>query len=299
MELVCNIDSGEIVNGSKLMYGQSYLLSWNSPLNKLQNGTSMFQYCENLKYVNTQPNNSSENTLLYFPVLEYGDSMFSGCHNLEMDQNQNISFPSLISGNDMFSGCHKMQYQSMLFSKVENGYNMFADCENLKYAECYFPSLKDGRFMFCNCKNLSELDELCFYELQKGAGMFDGCCLSVDSTEKLIKHLYYDNIGASLASQAVDITLGCENAVGTNSKIKELIGRYDDFPSFGQIYPVNGGTINFCIYYAIANGEVDNGEYDVSEANGYIPDASSWNGEVYMNNDLKIVRVLGGTAYDG
>lgn len=295
MELVCNIDSGEIVNGSKLMYGQSYLLSWNSSLYKLQNGTRMFQYCENLKNVNAQPNNSSENTSLYFPFLEYGDYMFSGCHNLEMDQNQNSFFPSLRIANDMFSGCHKMQYQSMMFSKVENGSNMFKDCENLKYAECYFPSLKDGSGMFQNCKNLSELsDELYFYELQKGEGMFYGCCLSVDSTERLIKHLYYENVGASLAPQIVDITLGCENAVGTNSKIKELIGRSDDFPSNGQIYPENGGEIYFQIYYALANGE-----YDVISANGYIPDASSWNEEVYRNNDLKIVRVVGGTAYDG
>lgn len=124
--------------------------------------------------------------------------------------------------------------------------------------------------------------------------MFYGCCLSVDSTEKLIKHLYYDNVGASLTSHAIEVTLGCENAVGTNSKIKELIGVSDNFPSFGKIYPENGGEIYFQIYYTLANGE-----YDVSSVNGYIPDASSWNEEVYRNNDLKIVRVLGGIAYDG
>lgn len=299
MELVCNIDSDEIVNGSKLMYGQGYLVSWYSPLNKLQNGTSMFQYCENLKNVDTQSYNSSENTSLYFPSLEYGDYMFSGCHNLEIEQNWNNSFPSLISGNDMFSGCHKMQYLPWLSYKLENGCNMFKDCENLKYARCYFPSLKDGTCMFQNCKNLSELDTFRFNELQKGEGMFYGCCLSVDSTEKLITHLYYENVGANTTSEAVDITLGCENAVGTNSKIKELIGVSGDFPSFGQIYPLKGGTIIFQIYYALANGEYDNGAYDVISVNGYIPDASSWNEEVYMNNDLKIVRVLGGTAYDG
>ncbi len=41
--------------------------------------------------------------------------------------------------------------------------------------------------------------------------------------------------------------------------------------------------------------------YDVSEANGYIPDASKWNEEIYTKlteKNIKIVRVINGIAYD-
>lgn len=52
-------------------------------------------------------------------------------------------------------------------------------------------------------------------------------------------------------------------------------------------------------YTFLSPSEVNPVNYDISEANGYAPDASKWNKEIYVPNNLTIVSVVNGVAYDG
>lgn len=142
--------------------------------------------------------------------------------------------------------------------------------------------------MFYNCTNLTSFNSN-LSSLTDGIDMFWGCSLDYQSL---------NNILNSLPSLPGTIHITVADSVKTDLVNDE---NFEDveIPAYnsGNYYEFthsSGWTIRLT-----SQSGFNVMSYDVSEANGYIPDASNWNEEVYTPNNLTIVSVVDGVAYDG
>jgi hypothetical protein len=102
MSKVCKIESEKIVNGT-MMFHQSDIETWNSPLNKLENGTYMFALASSLKnFRNYDDDEVSGQSYCSMAALSNAHGMFKGT---------NVSFhgglldvPELETATKMFEG---------------------------------------------------------------------------------------------------------------------------------------------------------------------------------------------------
>jgi hypothetical protein len=123
--------------------------------------------------------------------------------------------------------------------------------------------------------------------------MFSGCRLNNQSVERILTTIpdygseYLKSIGITMDLSA------CPKA----SEIVGLVGE-QIIPQFPSEIPVR--YRGWCCYLSCANGSYTvpsaTSEYDVTAANGYIPDASGWNNAIGRN--LPITRVENGVAYN-
>lgn len=115
------------------MFSYTAIESFNSDLSGLQNGTKMFNGCDNLNSVNTT-----------LTELKNGSNMFSGTNVREWD----ITLPSLCDGDSMFCNSSLTSFNVSL-PILTNGSYMFrgtnVDSFNIK-----LPSLTNGHYMFCD-----------------------------------------------------------------------------------------------------------------------------------------------------
>lgn len=118
-----------------------------------------------------------------------------------------------------------------------------------------------------------------------------------DYVEVIIEDAYYKDV---ILKPISDVTVQDDGLFYV-----ELNGEKDDsiFSLKGNMKIESMSLKNISVKFVENDAEIiepdipDN--IDIVVGSPYIPDASSWNEEVYRNNDLKIVRVLGGIAYDG
>ena len=115
MAKVSVIDSGNITIGSKLMKNNTDLIQWNSPLNKLEDGSQMFEGCSKMNVFSGGDLTS----------LKSGVNMFNGCSSLtEFTDTLSV----LYDGESMFNGCSRLSHFSSDLSSLKTGIGMFNGC---------------------------------------------------------------------------------------------------------------------------------------------------------------------------
>ena len=133
-------------------------------------------------------------------------------------------------------------------------------------------SLRDGSLMFYYCPNLTSFNGD-LSSLTNGDSMFSSCELNAESIQHIAD------------------TINDLKSKGQTGKIH--IGYADDVPSIilyesGEKLTNKGWTVYF---NAVKWEQQEYGPYDVVKKNGYIPDASSWNDEIYIPNNLIITEI--------
>lgn len=100
MSEVCKIESEKIVNGTK-MFQESDIVTWNSPLNNLEDGTYMFALASSLKtFRNYDDGEANGNYYCHMASLSNAHGMFKGT-NVEM-WGSVLDVPHLEIGTRMF-----------------------------------------------------------------------------------------------------------------------------------------------------------------------------------------------------
>lgn len=156
-----------------------------------------------------------------------------------------------------------------------------------------------GDYMFNGCSKLTDFTSK-LRSLKTGVGMFSGCSkLTANSLDYIAT--YINDISDLDKENDSDWTL----TYGNYNKVikKENRGRIDiDYDT-----TISQDKISICFVKILKKGwdiyvnqEKYVQGYDVTEENGYIPDASKWNEDVYVpkKESLKIVCVIDGIAYD-
>lgn len=181
-----------------------------------------------------------------------------------------IDSPNIQIGNKLMMGNTDLLYWSSSLGKLESGVQMFSGCKNMHtFIAIDLSKLKDGSMMFENCSSLLNFTEN-LSSLTNGDNMFTNCKLNIESLQHIA-----DTIN-DLASQGKSGVIH----IGHDSEISQ-----SDLDMCGWKLSKKGWTPYF-------NGEIYIiNPYDVSELNGYIPNASKWNEEVYIHHDLVITRI--------
>lgn len=160
--LVCNIETDAIIDGTTTFYGMEYngysskietinsdftslktaeemfaendmLTTFNGSLHNLTNGLKMFVGCNQLSNFNSDLYN-----------LTNGKQMFM--NNPEL-KNFSVKMPNLTNGEEMFYGTSLEKFNSDTIN-LTNGKYMFKNITELKTIDGNFPELTDGEEMF-------------------------------------------------------------------------------------------------------------------------------------------------------
>lgn len=101
MSEVCKIESEKIVNGAMMFSESSDIVTWNSPLNNLEDGTYMFALASSLKtFRNYDEDEASGNYYCHMASLSNAHGMFKGT-NVEI-WGTVLDVPHLEIGTRMF-----------------------------------------------------------------------------------------------------------------------------------------------------------------------------------------------------
>lgn len=252
--LVCNIQSSEIVNGSyvfdycssitsfssdlsnlkngSFMFNNCILLtSFNNDLSSLINGNGMFNNCTNLNSFSGDLSNLEIGTMMFSstPInlfsgdlgsLTNGQGMFNGCSNLTQFSGD---LSNLEIGSMMFSRCSNLPSFSGDLSSLGRGDGMFTNCTNLTSFSGDLSSLIDGQGMFNNAPLTSFSSNLS--SLINGQFMFGGCNLDADSVRNItltINNVTDDPVLDTSTDHNLD--LGVNTSILTNTQTKNDFG---------------------------------------------------------------------------
>lgn len=274
MAVVCKIESEKITHGFKIPYEiRENLTKWDSDLSELTYGYGVFDFTPNLTSFNGN-----------LGKLRSAYCMFASSGITSWD----VDLPSLIYGGLMFRGCYNLTSFSgdlgnLVSGKAEGG--MFADCVNLTDFNSNLSSLKTGANMFAKYSS----DGYCPLTAQSIQNIANGIndISTLDKTnENNWKYIDHNPPSGDWESTIYEsergrIDLGWDGNGDITSAIQTMQRRGWD------VY-VNGELQEVLVNPA-----------DIIEGSAYIPDASKWNEEVYTPNNLTIVSVVDGVAYDG
>jgi hypothetical protein len=248
-------------------------------MNKYSSAYGMFKYCSSL-HGNWDWTNSPY-------VLRCGDVRhmfeYSGLYevtNLPMDVND---------CDDMFYSCPALHTVSIKSNTAESAYGMFWDSYNLS-----------------NFRT-----ESTWTNLKYAQHMFQRCDLNAISVNNILNVMLPQ---AAYSNSYIDITMsndGCEEAMRILKPNQNVIIPYAGSGSCYSYQTWKGWTLRLTChsgdytYTPSGSGGGDGynnlaGQYDVTESNGYIPDASDWNSECYSaltTAGYKITSVENGIAY--
>ena len=207
----------------------------------------------------------------------------------------NASLENLRVGEQMF-GYSAINTWNTPLPLMWKGDNMFYGCSQLTTFNASLPALTSGWHMFTNCSSLTDVTIESLAKLTDGTNMFKGCSLSYASLNNILNALPTRNgnvIEITIADDVKDIMLEDLNWRGVTIPAYNS-GNYYEFAHNGWNVRLTSRT-----GFEVVAGPLPSTQFDVSEATGYIPDASSWHTNVYTANNLNIVSVVDGGAYDG
>lgn len=244
--------------GDSIFYGQFFNFekyTWSFPLDELESVEKLFSGCTALSEFNSD-----------LPKLKNGDGMFWGCGNLKTF-NTNLS--SLEDGREMFRGCYSLTTFTSDLSSLTDGYFMFQLCSKIKSFTSDLGSLKSGYYMFSNCKLDTE-------SLRNVADTINDITDLDKSNDEDWKYEVLGETKTISSSERGRIDIDYDESVSQDV----IIECGDKLMDKGWVVYFNG-----TLYEYTTVGS----PYDVSEANGYIPDAykkgsNSWNTVVLKPN---------------
>ena len=211
------------------------------------------------------------------PNLMKGNYMFNGCNVLTVFD---IELPKLKKGSYMFSGCPLSSFSQSL-STVVSGDSMFENNDSLVTFTSNLGSLKGANKMFYGCDKLSS------QSLNNIATTIPDITRLNKSTDSDWQYSCNDTIQTIPTSSRGVIDIG-KNPNQTTALQDAALELYEK----GWNVYTNGTS---------ANPTVENA-YEVTKINGYIPDASSWNDNVFWPNRVnmrQITKVQNGYAWNG
>ena len=203
-------------------------------------------------------------------VLSNGTQMF-GYSGLTQ---WNVNLPNLVTGDCMFMGCGSLTSFSADLHSLSSGWYFLANCTNLT----------DVAFV-------GGLDAL-----TDGTYMFKGCSLSYTSLTNILNALPTRN------GNVIEITVA--DSVANDMVDDERFTDAEIPPFSGSTYfsfTHNGWEVRLTSQTGFVVGTLAQTPYDVTEQNGYIPDASGWNevmGYAGLNIIDNITRVSNEVAYN-
>lgn len=201
----------------------------------------------------------------------------------------NASLENLRVGEQMFGYSNITTWNTAL-PLMWKGDNMFYGCTKLTTFNASLPSLTSGWHMFTNCSTLSNVTIGSLASLTDGTNMFKGCGLSYASLNNILNAL-------PQRTATIDITVA--DSAANDMADDERFRGAEIPPCYGSSsfnFTHNGWTIRLTSLSGIIIEAEQTTPYDVSAANGYIPDASDWRSNVGRN--LTITRVSNGVAYN-
>lgn len=222
-------------------------------------------------------------------LLSNGTSMFQQCSSLSSISCGNLN--NLTNGTQMFgySGLTSFNYD---LENLVTGDNMFYRCSNLTSFSGDLSKLRSAFHMFDACPLLTDVSfgENGLAALSNATDMFKSCSLNYQSLNNILNALpsRSGTIHITVADSVRDDLVNDENFEDVE------IPAYDS-GNYYEFTHSSGWTIRLTSQSGFSTS---GNPYDVSEANGYIPDASTWNEQVYVPNNLTIVSVADGVAYD-
>ena len=154
-----HIPTSSVTDMSYMFYGMHSIDSLDLSSFNVENVTrmrSMFYACTSLKYVNLSSFDKTGN-------VEYFDSMFLGCNNLESLDVRMFDTHSATTMEYMFEECHSLKSLDLSYFNTDNVKDMnhmFQNCtslETLALDRFTTYSLTDARGMFWNCNNLKTI----------------------------------------------------------------------------------------------------------------------------------------------
>ncbi|MBO5827340.1 MAG: leucine-rich repeat protein [Paludibacteraceae bacterium] len=281
-----NSDLSSLETAEGMFYRSRSLTDFNSDLSLLYSGAHMFRECTNLKTFNSD-----------LGLLTQGVQMFSECGNL-ITFNSDLS--SLTDGSYMFENCRKLTSFSPELPSLTDGYSMFYECTALTAFNSDLSNLTTGDFMFGRCGNLESFNSD-LSSLTNGHSMFYDC-EHLNNFESNLSSLIYGNHMFHKCKLNKTAIINIANSIkdvnrvnGDASRIgyKEIyIGHADDVPASvlwecGNIMIEKGWTV----YFNGNNYSRHDMTYSITASNGYIPNASEWQNEVYKKNNLIITEI--------
>ena len=280
-------DLSSLTKGDYMFTGCTALTSFTSDLSSLFVGRYMFSYCKNLASFSSD-----------LSRLTHGTGMFYGCTAL-------TSFTSGLSGmfdgNNMFEKCNSLTSFSSSLTNVSHGQYMFNGCTSLTSFTSRLSSLRYGQYMFNGCENLTtftpKLSNLT--DLINGRYMFNGCTSLTSFPYKLSNLTKGDYMFNCCKLNSESIQYIADNI--NNLRDKDItdgdgvihIGYSVDDVTFSILYECDK-KLTEKGWDAYFNGiKID--PYDITEANGWCPDAykngdDSWN-EVVLKPIMDVLKI--------
>lgn len=203
----------------------------------------------------------------------------------------NASLENLRVGEQMF-GYSNINTWNTALPLMWKGDNMFYGCPQLTSFNTSLPSLTSGWHMFTNCSSLTDVTIGSLASLTDGTNMFKGCSLSYASLLNVLNAL-------PQRTATIDITVGDSAANDMSgddrfSGVEIPASHSDRYFTFTH----NGWTVRLTSQSGFIIGSTPTTPYDVSRANGYIPDARAWRDDMGDDVVLNITRVSNFMAYN-
>ena len=234
----------------------------------------------------------------FLQMNEYSSAygMFKNCEYLHCTWDWTDS-PYVLRCGDVR---HMFEYSGLyevinLPMDVNNCGNMFCSCPALHTVTIKSNTAETAYGMFMNSYNLFNFrTESTWNNLRYGLDMFCRCNLDAASVNNILNVMLPQ---ISYSNSYISITMsnsGCEEAMRILKPTQSVTIPYVDSGSYYDYETWKGWTLRLTCYSGnytytpsgSGGGDgYDNiaGEYDVTVANGYIPDASSWNSECYSD----------------
>ena len=203
----------------------------------------------------------------------------------------NASLANLRIGEQMF-GYSAINTWNTALPLMWKGDNMFYGCSQLTTFNASLPALTSGWHMFTNCSSLTNVTIGSLVNLTDGTNMFKGCSLSYESLLNVLNALPQRTatIEITVADSAADDM--AEDERFTDAEIPPFSG--STYFSFTH----NGWEVRLTSQTGFIVSSLAPTPYDVTVANGYIPDASGWRGDMGETIVRNITRVSNEIAYN-
>ena len=223
--------------------------------------------------------------------IEVANETFSGT---SMKTISNTTWDVLRSAEAMFASSQLTGWNNNL-PALQQGYCMFYNSRSFTSFTGSLSVLGDGMRMFGSCSALTNVSITgTMTNLWRGTEMFKGCSLSYASLTNVLNTLPQ----TTASNRFIEITVADSVA---DSMVDDSRFTDAEIPPFsGSTYfsfTHNGWEVRLTSQTGFIVGQLAPTPYDVTVANGYIPDASGWNedNKSIINN---ITRVSNEIAYN-
>lgn len=266
-QAVGKIENENLVTGDRLMNNMYNLKTVNCNFPKLKCGLQMFSNCGNLTTVNTD-----------LASVETGRDLFFMCISLNTISLTNLD--ELINGSRMFQGCKKITNFSYDLPNLKSGRGMFEGCSSLTNFSGSLGNLLSGNNMFTGCK-LNKQSVLNIAESIKDISQL----VKEDDSQWQIWSYWYETKQYSDTPE-----LQYRGVINIDTADDVTLDDAEVVEALNSMTDTKGWTVYFNSEVYVPNIP----DYNISEENGYVPNADKWNEEVFVPNNLIITRIING-----